>query len=537
MSGMLNALLDINQIEAGVVHPEIVDFAIDDLFGRLRDEFSYHAQAKGLAFHVEPCGLHITSDPRLLEQMVRNLLSNALKYTRQGKVLLGCRRRGDTLSIEIWDTGIGIPAAELQAIFEEYHQIDNVARERSLGLGLGLSIVRRLANLLDHRVRVHSRPDKGSMFAIEVKRAPNGSKPRPERVKSVAVNDDPAGGHRGGKILVVEDDPELRDLLGLFLTDEGHRPVTAPDGPTALDMIAHRALKPDLVLADYNLPNGLNGLQLAQLLRDKVGSTLPIVILTGDISTGTLRDAARQHCVLLNKPVKLTELSETMERLLPPLPATKSAAARLADVGTPTVFIVDDDAHVRAAIGALIETDGGTPVGFPNGEAFLAAYRPGHGDCLLIDAYLPGMNGIELLTNLRHAGHLLPAIMITGNSDVTMAVQAMKAGAADFIEKPVGAADLLASIHRALELSHDSGKVAAWQVAAAEHLAALTPRQRQIMDLVLAGHPSKNIAADLAISQRTVENHRASIMKKTGSASLPALARLALAAAWTGEGA
>jgi two-component system CheB/CheR fusion protein len=302
-------------------------------------------------------------------------------------------------------------------------------------------------------------------------------------------------------------------------------------------MVAHRALKPDLVFADYNLPNGLNGLQLAERLREKIGSTLPIVILTGDISTGTLLDVARQNCVLLNKPVKLIELSQTMERLLPSLPITPPASAMAANTGASTVFIVDDDANVRATIAALVEADGGTPMGFPNGEAFLAAYRPGDGDCLLIDAYLPGMNGIELLTKLRDAGHLLPAIMITGNSDVAMAVRAMKAGAVDFIEKPVGAADLLASIRRALELSHDSNKVVAWRAAAAAHLAALTPRQRQIMQLVLAGHPSKNIAADLDISQRTVENHRASIMKKTGSASLPALARLALAASWTGEGA
>jgi two-component system CheB/CheR fusion protein len=536
MSGMLNALLDINQIEAGVVRAEIVDFPIDDLFNRLRDEFSYHAQAKGLVFRVVSCGLYLKSDPRLLEQMIRNLLSNALKYTKHGKVLLGCRRRGDFLSIEICDTGIGIPAAELQAIFEEYHQIDNVARDRSLGLGLGLSIVQRLANLLNHRVRVRSLHGKGSVFAIEVRRSQKASDPAPEKPPSRPAPDDAAGAHHSSKILVVEDDPEVRDLLELFLNDEGHHPMTAPDGPTALEMIAHRALKPDLVLADYNLPNGWNGLQLAARLREKVGSALPIVILTGDISTGTLRAVAQNDCVLLNKPVKLPELAQTMARLLPALSAEKPAAANTGTAGPVKVYIVDDDAHVRETIAALIEADGGTPVGFASGEEFLAAYHQGHGDCLLIDAYLPGMNGIELLTNLRDAGHLLPAIMITGNSDVAMAVRAMKAGAADFIEKPVGAADLLASIHRALERSHDSGKVVAWQAAAAAHLAALTPRQRQIMQLVLAGHPSKNIAADLAISQRTVENHRASIMRKTGSGSLPALARLALAAAWTGDG-
>ena len=144
----------------------------------------------------------------------------------------------------------------------------------------------------------------------------------------------------------------------------------------------------------------------------------------------------------------------------------------------------------------------------------------------MIDAYLPGMNGLELLRLLHDAGDRLPAIIITGNSDVPMAVEAMKAGASNFIEKPISRGELLDSIERALEQSRDSSKLSAWQDSATHHIAGLTPRQRQIMELVLAGHPSKNIAVDLGISQRTVENHRASIMKKTGSKSLPALAQV-----------
>src|SRR3984885_6485411 len=161
MSGMLNTLLDINQIEAGIVQAEMATFPIDDLLCRLRDEFTYHAHASRLGLRVVPCSLSVHSDPRLLEQMVRNLLSNALKYTKRGKVLLGCRRHEGMLSIEVWDTGIGIRNEELQEIFEEFHQIDNAARERSRGLGLGLSIVQRLGNLLGHRVRGRSQPGKG----------------------------------------------------------------------------------------------------------------------------------------------------------------------------------------------------------------------------------------------------------------------------------------------------------------------------------------------------------------------------------------
>ena len=179
----------------------------------------------------------------------------------------------------------------------------------------------------------------------------------------------------------------------------------------------------------------------------------------------------------------------------------------------------------------MLEDDGRAVADFPSCEAFLAAYRPGTDACLLVDAYLPGMSGLELLQRLRDQGDRLPAIMITGNSDVPIAVAAMKAGAADFIEKPIGASELLASIERALEQSRDTTKLSAAREAAARCLAGLTSRQREVMDMVLAGYPSKNIAADLGISQRTVENHRAAIMKKSGTKSLPALARLALAAA------
>ena len=194
------------------------------------------------------------------------------------------------------------------------------------------------------------------------------------------------------------------------------------------------------------------------------------------------------------------------------------------------IFVVDDDDQVRAAIAACSRKTAGRSRTIATCEAFLEAYRPGREACLLIDAYLPGMSGLELLQQLHDAGHRLPAIMITGNSDVSMAVQAMKAGASDFIEKPIGRDELLACVERALE------QVAGFQQAdglagdAANHVAGLTPRQRQIMEMVLAGHPSKNIAADLGISQRTVENHRAVDHEEDRLEIVPALARLALAA-------
>jgi two-component system CheB/CheR fusion protein len=533
MTGMLDALLDINRIEAGTVSAKEIDFPVNDLLCRLTDEYSIHAEAKHLDFHVVHSSAIVHGDPRLLEQMIRNLLSNAVKYTEHGRILLGCRRRGDGLSIEVWDTGIGIPKAELDSIFEEYHQIGNAARERNRGLGLGLSIVRRLGTLIGSATRVHSTLGKGSAFAIDVKRAEPASQPLKASVIEV---DDARLEPHAGIILIVEDDPEVRDLLELFLKSEGHRTAAATDGAAAMDLILRGTFKPDLVLADHNLPNDMNGLQLAASMRSHLDCQVPVIILTGDISTETMREIARQDCVQLNKPVKLNELTHTIGRLLTetgsgqgvPKPRPADATNPL---GSPTIFVVDDDDRLREAVRSVLEDAGCTVVDFATAEAFLASYRPGGDACILIDAHLPGISGIELLQCLKAKGAQLSAVIITGDGDVAMAVQAMKSGASDFIEKPIRREGLLACIERALEQSRDTNKLSAWQKFAAEHVARLTLRERQVMDLVLTGHPSKNIAADLGISQRTVENHRASIMKKTGVKSLPELVRMALAAA------
>jgi two-component system, chemotaxis family, CheB/CheR fusion protein len=537
MTSMLDTLLDINQIEAGTIQPEIVAFPVNDLLDRLRDDFTFHATEKNVVLKVVPCGLMVRSDPRLLEQMIRNLLSNALKYTNQGTVLLGCRRRAGALTIEVWDTGIGIPADEFQAIFEEYHQIGNDARERSRGLGLGLPIVRRLGNLLGHRVWVRSRLGKGSVFSVEIARLAKETAPTVRGgpwdpgAKSGAgpKRPDAADGRRTGAILIVEDDLELCELLALVLTESGHQVATAHNGIAAIDLLARGVFRPDLILADYNLPKGMNGLQLTNRLRERPGGEIPVIILTGDISTGTLRDIALRNCVQLNKPVKPDELGKVIQRLL-----SSSSSLRPSHIPPvtdgPVIFVVDDDDEVRAAVRDVLENAGRMVEDYPNCEEFLEAYHPGREACLVIDAYLPGMNGLDLLRRLHDQGDRLPAIMITGNGEVSTAVQAMKAGASDFIEKPIGHDELLTCVDRALEQGRDTSKQSAWREDAANHVAGLTVRQRQIMEMVLSGHPSKNIAADLGISQRTVENHRASIMKKTGSKSLPALARLAVAA-------
>jgi two-component system CheB/CheR fusion protein len=536
MSGMLNMLLDINQIEAGIVLPEVAPFVIDTLLARLHHEFRYVTRAHGLEFRVVGCRELVVSDARLLEQMLRNLLSNAIKYTKHGKILVGCRRMGGILRIEVHDTGIGIADADLNRIFEEYHQVGNVARQRNRGLGLGLSIVKRLSKMLENRIRVRSVLGKGSCFSVDVRLAAGTEAMVPAGVASSEAIQN--GFVRAGTVLIVEDDEDLRNLLDRLLVQHGHRTLVAGDGAEALAVLSHMPadMQPDLVLADYNLPNGLDGLQVAAKVRAAVKREIPVIILTGDITKGALRDISRRDIVCLNKPVKSIELLSVVGRLLLASPAadlSEPAAAADAEASLHAVCIIDDDEALRQVLRIALEESGFKVYDFASGKAFFAAYRAGFAACVIIDAYMPHMDGMEVLTTLRGNGDRVPAIVITGNSDVAMAVGAMKAGAFDFIEKPIGKDGLLDCLARAIAASKDSNQRAEWQAAATRQLAALTPRQREIMDMVLAGHPSKNIAADLNISQRTVENHRASIMRKSGVRSLPALARLALAAAAT----
>lgn len=531
MSGMLNTLLDINQIEAGEVRPVLVDVDVGEVLSLIREEFSYIANAKRLELRIVPSSARIRTDPRLLEQILRNLVANALKYTPNGKVLVGCRHRGDLLRIDVWDTGIGIDPADRALIFEEYHQIDNEARERSKGMGLGLAIVRQLAALLHHPISLETLPGKGSMFAIEAPRVHY----QPDPVSTGRNLPTPSPTLRrtaSSSILVVEDDPELRELLVQMLASDTHRVLACANGPEALEAVARKSFAPDLILIDYNLPEGMDGIEVSRRLNGLAHRPAAVIVLTGDISNSATVLIAAAGAQRLSKPVKADVLREAVRLQLKAIMTSASTTV----TPTPTddgavIYIVDDDLALRATLREVLTAEGRTVLDFGSSESFLAAFAHHPQSCLLLDAYLPGMGGLELLRHLAATGRSLPTVVITGNSDIGMAVNAMKAGAVDFVEKPVSHKDLLQIIESALARSRDTSRSSGQRDEAVRRLRTLTPRQKEVMDRVLAGQPSKNIAADLGISQRTVENHRAAIMTRAGVRSLPALARLAVAAA------
>jgi two-component system CheB/CheR fusion protein len=523
MSGLLDKLLDINQLEAGVVSPHPDDFEINDMLTQLHSEFEIHARKDGLQLRFVPCHLTVRTDPSLLEQILRNLISNAMKYTGRGRILLGARRRGDRLMIEVWDTGTGIPEDKLNTIFKEGHQLSNRIPRRARGMGLGLSIVQRLADLLGLPVKVRSWIGHGSVFSVEV--------PIVDGPARISAHDRWAGSPRAqdkrlplpdhsGTILLVEDDAKLRDTLRLLLESRGYTALAAADESEALAIAIDRSSRIDLVIADYNLPRS-SGLDVVEKLEEALGRKLPVIFLTGDISAATLVEIASKKYVHLYKPVEAAVLVRHIQRAL---------RAMRRKVKVEKIFVVDDDSEFREAMRDTLEMHGFEVEIFTDAGALLASDDLTKARCVIADVHMPGISGLELARRLAESVPSLPVIVVTGYGDVATAVEAMKSGAFDFFEKPVQPDELIERIERALDHAGQRHVLLAEKETAATTMAKLTTRQREILDLVLKGAPSKNIAADLKISQRTVDNHRAAIMRKFGVRSIPGLVRIALAA-------
>jgi len=528
MGAMLGNLLDINHFDSGTIEAKKIHFSVDRLLSRLCDEFNYYALESQVSFKVVPCKKVVFSDPSLLEQILRNFLSNAFKYTQTGKILIGCRRTGPSLRFEVWDTGSGIASEDLTQIFEEYHRLDDVEHHRSLGLGLGLSIVKHLGDVLGHTIEVHSKKGRGSTFCVRIEAEPNQNH---DSAMAPDTSGKPDETNEKANILIIESQDDVRGLLEASLNSFNHKTKLASDGIEALDLLKATGFIPQLILSDYHLSNGPDGLETIKTIRNWYTADIDGIILTGDNSPALAQLAADHNCSLILKPAGPDEIEALIAMILKAhgLNSLKEqpVGSLLSEL---TICVVDDDIYIRDMMKDVFESEGLLVHAYESAEAFLKSYKPATTGCLLIDAYLPELNGLELIKELREQGDIVPIIMITGHSDVAMAVNAMKAGAMDYLEKPINHHDLNNCVTLALELARDDQKRAQWHDEAKALISSLTERQFEIMEKVLKGEPSKNIAADLNISQRTVENHRAAIMTRTGARSLPELARLKVAA-------
>jgi PAS domain S-box-containing protein len=305
MSSMLSSLLDINRLESGNLRPSKSDFAVNEIFNSVATDLLRPLKDKGLQWHVVPSDLVVRSDKRMLEEMIRNLLSNAIRYTDRGKILLGCRRAGDKIRIEIWDTGIGIPGDQLPHIFEEYY----CDPERG-GFGLGLAIVKRLGEILEHRVDVRSTPGKGTGFSIEVSRG----RAQADISESVLTSDFEGEPFRG-TVLVIEDEASVRFAINRTLTQMGIGVIGVATMSDAATLIKQDDVCPDLVLCDYNLPGPMNGVESIQALRAALDWNLPAIVMTGDTRSKTMDAVASRGMSVLVKPFLADELIQLINRL------------------------------------------------------------------------------------------------------------------------------------------------------------------------------------------------------------------------------
>ena len=300
------ALLDISRLDTGAMKPEITDFRIDELLQRLDVEFAPLAREKGLSLRFMPCSLTVRSDRRLLRRLLQNLVSNAIKYTTSGNVLIGCRRRGNKLRIDVYDTGIGIPHSKRRAVFKEFHRLDQGARV-ARGVGLGLSIVERIARVLDCEVALKSVVGSGSRFSVEV---PRGKAVASEPVVHGAKRP-PAGRLTGTIALCIDNDRSILDGMEKLLGGWGCRVLTAADLTEALAAVEASGLEPDGLLVDYHLDGG-NGISVIAELRRRFarqdGVALPAILITADRSAHVRDEAEAEAVHLLNKPLKPASL-------------------------------------------------------------------------------------------------------------------------------------------------------------------------------------------------------------------------------------
>ena len=311
MTNLFNALLDISKLDAGIISPNIKDFPVNDILAEIELEFFPQAQAKGLRFSVMPCKAMVRSDPTLLSSIVRNFVSNAIRYTDRGGIVLGCRRRGERVAIEVWDTGMGVPSEEQQNIFQEFYQLKNPERDRSKGLGLGLAVVQRTAKLLGHGISVASRPAMGSRFSVDVPKIGDaltnlGVVKRQPPLRTSLENI---------SIVVIDDEQTVREAMQGLLAEWRCHALIVASAEEALERLIAWPHSPQIIIADYRLRAGKTGVEAIRQIQSCLPAAIPAIIVTGDTGPERLAEVSHRGHVLMHKPVQPDKLRETLRQL------------------------------------------------------------------------------------------------------------------------------------------------------------------------------------------------------------------------------
>jgi signal transduction histidine kinase/CheY-like chemotaxis protein len=313
MGGLFNGLLDISRLDAGVVEVNAQSFAIQPLLERICRDYAGEAATKKIELRLKPTRAAAFSDPLLVERIVRNIVANAIAYTDRGRVVVGCRRRARTVSVVVADSGRGIPKVEQALIFQEFYQVGNPERDRGRGVGLGLAIVKRLTALLGHPLRMHSQPEHGSVFMLEL---PYSDAPLAVPLRPFDASQD-AAGNGGGLILVVDDEVSIQVAMKDLLEGWGFKAIIAGSCEELLARLADCPDLPALIICDYRLREHENGIHVIERLRAEYNDDdIPGMLITGDTAPDRLREAQESGMLLLHKPVNNSRLRAAIIHLV-----------------------------------------------------------------------------------------------------------------------------------------------------------------------------------------------------------------------------
>jgi signal transduction histidine kinase/CheY-like chemotaxis protein len=300
LEGLFSALLDVSRLDAGVLQPALRHFRLQELTARLTKDYGPEAEAKGLELDCMPCEAVVYSDPALLERILRNYVSNAIRYTDEGSVTIVCSEDAGSVRIEVRDTGIGIAPEQQRDIFKEFYQLDNPERDRTKGLGLGLAIVERVARLLDLPIEVHSTPGAGSAFSVTVPKGNPSRAGTDAAVRAAAATCDLAG----LRVLVVDDEIGAREGMRTLLEQWGCDVTLAASEAEAIDATREADTLPEVIVMDFRLRDGRTGPQAIEKLKEQLGRDVPALIVTGDTAAERLREAKAGGYQLVHKPVQ-----------------------------------------------------------------------------------------------------------------------------------------------------------------------------------------------------------------------------------------
>ena len=308
---LLNALLDVSELEVGAIKPRFESFSVNNMLISIFQSFLPLAKDKGLNFRVVPSSLYVRSDPALLERILGNFMSNAIRYTNKGSVLIGCRKRGDKVVIEVWDTGCGISDDQMSLIYEDFYQIENKERDRGKGLGLGLALAKRLAESLEHSINSKSTLGAGSCFSVAVDIAENNTENNQDESFMNIMN------LSGANILLVEDDMDVLKATKQLLESWGCKVKTARNKDEVMNLIKENPYdNPDIILADNRLPGDASGIDITYLIQEKLQASIPCVIMTGDVERNHVQSIIDQGFPVLLKPIQPAKFRAMLSHLI-----------------------------------------------------------------------------------------------------------------------------------------------------------------------------------------------------------------------------